>query len=149
MYARQIRTNPGKPDSDPPKRVGCNTFRRPDSIGARTAASSALRLRPGLGGRALGLRAHGVRQFEQMAQRCEFTAGRKGSDRFHVPLPLPCPSARPEYSAGRALLSDCLLVARKFCTVRQTSIKIAHNRLGRDFPDIAVPWDLGRGFRNG
>jgi hypothetical protein len=43
-----------------------------------------------------------------------------------------------------------LLIERKFCTVRQTCVKSAHHRLGMgNFPDIAVPRDLGRGFRNG
>jgi hypothetical protein len=63
----------------------------------------------------LGLRAHDVCQFEQMAQRWEFAAARAGSDRFHL-TPL-CRALRRGASILRAPLSDCLLVARKFCTV--------------------------------
>ena len=129
--------------------MGCNTFRRRDSISVRTAASSALRFRS----------ASAV-----VRSACEPTAcvnssrwlSDGSSPRVVRALidstfpPLPCPSAQREHSAGRALLSDCLLVARKFCTVMQTSVKIAYHGLGMgNFQDIALPRDLGRGFRNG
>jgi hypothetical protein len=57
-----------------------------------------------------------------------------------------CHEALPELK-GRATVE---LVARKFCTVMQTSVKIAYHGLGMEISrTLRCHGTFGRGFRNG